>query len=601
MKTRSLRIFTWVFAIFLLGSVQAPCLQNDPQKGNSFVFVIPSYNNSEWYRDNLDSVFAQTYNNYRIIYIDDASSDSTGPLVKDYVKKKRQEHRVTVLINETRVGALANIYRAIHLCDPHEIIVNLDGDDWLAHHQVLEQLVSVYKNRNVWLTYGQFVYYPGYEPGIGEEIPREVIQSNSFRSFTRGTTALRTFYAGLFQRIKKEDLLLNGKFFQVGYDLAIMLPMLEMAGSHIQFIPDVSYVYNIGTDLNDFKIHFDEQADVDHLVRAKEPYLPLSHYSHDGALKKVYITPGYWGQLFDIHNPIYNRDHCLDVLYQLRDIAREAGYEIIQCDSIKDLNDDFEYLVVFDIFPDQIGYLDRFPKEKLILFLWEPPTIVPENYMLVYHYNFSKVYTWNDVLIDNKKYFKYHIPICQPMIANPPNYFQRRLCTLISCNKQSSHPEELYSQRRKVIEFFDTFHADEFELYGKGWSDMYRTYQGPIDQKVDYLKHYKFCFSYENIKNVPGYVTEKIFDCFQAGCVPIYWGASNITDYVPKNCFIAREEFEDESSLYEFLKNMPPEQYNAYQSNIGEFLRSDRAHLFTPDHFIDMFMHLIKLPPGKNP
>ena len=64
-----------------------------------------------------------------------------------------------------------------------------------------------------------------------------------------------------------------------------MLPMLEMAGSHIQFIP-VSYAYNIGTEINDFKIHFDEQANVDHLVREKEPYLPLRHFHQEGALKR---------------------------------------------------------------------------------------------------------------------------------------------------------------------------------------------------------------------------------------------------------------------------------------------------------------------------
>ena len=64
---------------------------------------------------------------------------------KEYIKKKNQEHRVTVLENETRIGALANIYRAIHLCSPHKIIVNLDGDDWLAHHEVLAQLDRVYK------------------------------------------------------------------------------------------------------------------------------------------------------------------------------------------------------------------------------------------------------------------------------------------------------------------------------------------------------------------------------------------------------------------------------------------------------------------------
>ena len=40
------------------------------------------------------------------------------------------------------------------------------------------------------------------------------------------------------------------------------------------------------------------------------------------------------------------------------------------------------------------------------------------------------------------------------------------------------------------------------------------------------------------MRNVNGYVTEKIFDAFKAGCVPVYWGAENITKYVPAECFI---------------------------------------------------------------
>lgn len=590
-----MRTFLTLLLCFLATILRA----QEEKLGNKFVFVIPSYNNSEWYKDNLDSVFAQTYDQYRVIYVDDASPDHTGDLVKQYIKKKRQENRVTLIQNETRVGALANLYKAIHLCSPNEIIVNLDGDDWLAHNRVLEQLNQVYNNRNVWLTYGQFIYYPSYEPGLGEQIPQEVIDDNEFRTFTRGTTALRTFYAGLFQHIKKEDLLYNGDFFPVAYDLAIMLPMLEMAGQHTRFMPDVSYVYNIDTPINDFKVRFENQAEIDRFLRKKEKYLPLGHFSHDGPVKKVYITPGLHGELFAIDNPVYNRDNCLDVYYQLRDIARTKGYELYQADDLRALDDDFEYLVVFDVFLEQLPLLERFPKQKLVLFLWEPPSVVPENYKVENHRHFSKVFTWNDPLIDNKKYFKFHIPIYQPLIANPPGFYERRLCTLISCNKGSPFPGELYSERRKVIEFFEIFHPDEFELYGKGWGDLYRTYQGSIDKKVDYLKHYRFNFAYENVRGIRGYVTEKIFDTLQAGTIPIYWGAPNIADYVPKNCFIAREDFADQQALYQFMKAMSPAEFKAYQKNIAEFLNSDKARKFSKEPFIEMFLNLITTPPSK--
>jgi len=557
-----------------------------------FVIVVPSYCNSACYKKNLDSIFTQSYDNYRVIYIDDASPDHTGALVEEYIQQHGLDTKVTLIRNEKNRGALANIYEAVCSCDPNEVVVNMDGDDWFAHRDVLAQLNEVYGERNVWLTYGQFVYYPSYKIGLGEEIPKEVVEENTFRTYTRGTTALRTFYAGLFQQIKIEDLLSDGDFFQAGYDLAIMIPMLEMAGRHIRFMPHVSYIYNFNTLINDHKIKFEEQAHVDRFIRAKEKYTPLLHYNAEGPPKKIYITPGLWGQLFDIGSPYYNRDNCLDVLYRLRAVAEEAGYEVLQADSLDHL-DDFEYLIVFDIFLDQLPYLANIPKEKLILFLWEPPSVLPENFNIENHRLFSKIYTWNDALVDNQTYFKFYYPVFHPQIAEPIEPYLKRFSTLVACNKNSSYPGELYSERRNLIDFFENFPNDDFDLFGKGWGGSYTTYQGSIDKKLDYLKYYKFCFAYENVNNMPGYITEKIFDCFRAGTVPIYLGAPNIEEYIPKNCFISRSDFKDNRELYEYLKTMSETEYSEYMNNIQLFLKGNQAKLYSIEHFIQSFMDLL--------
>ncbi|MBS0648530.1 MAG: glycosyltransferase [Verrucomicrobia bacterium] len=558
-----------------------------------FVFIVPSHQNKEFYKRNLDSIFSQTCDDYRVIYIDDASSDGTGILVKEYAQKKGQAHRVEVIINDQNKGALANIFKAVWSCSPHEIIVNLDGDDWMAHRDVLAQLSKVYADPQVWMTYGQFIYYPSYKPGFGAAIPSHVIEQNLFRSSNQGTTALRTFYAGLFQKIKQEDLMYKGDFFRVGYDLAMMLPMLEMAGHHSRFIPDIGYVYNIHTPLNDHKTKAEEQAEVDHYLRQKEKYQSLVHYAQKQLAKTIYITPGWWGQLFAVDNPAFNRDNCLEVMVRLREAAAEAGYELLQADSLASLPP-FEYLIIFDVFPDQLSYLDRYPKEKLILFLWEPPSVHPTNYNVAYHELFSKVFTWNDDLVDGKKYFKFYYPVYRPMIPEPVDFFTRRTCTLVACNKHSSYPGELYSERRRVIQFFETLPDADFDLYGKGWEASFKHYQGAIDRKIDYLKYYKFCFAYENVRGVPGYITEKIFDCFQAGTVPVYWGAPNISQYIPKNCYIARADFKDEAELYRYLRYMTPQVHAEYLKNIQLFLNSKEAQLYSIDHFIENFIHLIK-------
>lgn len=67
------------------------------------------------YKRNLDSIFMQDYNNYHVVYIDDASPDKTGEHVKDYIREKGiPSERVTVLVNSVNKKALYNIYNGIH-------------------------------------------------------------------------------------------------------------------------------------------------------------------------------------------------------------------------------------------------------------------------------------------------------------------------------------------------------------------------------------------------------------------------------------------------------------------------------------------------------
>jgi glycosyltransferase involved in cell wall biosynthesis len=256
------------FALFTPRSVS-------PTDQKPIVVVIPSFNNKEWYQRNLDSVLSQNYQNFRVIYIDDASPDGTGALVKAYVKEKKEQHRVTVIKNPKRLGSLANIYKGIWMCAPNEIIANLDGDDWFPHENVLTKLNEVYSDPEVWITYGQFVYYPSGAPGWAAQVAPDVIAANGFRDEQWSTTALRTFYAGLFQKIHIDDLLHEGQFFPMAGDLAYMWPILEMGSTHSRFIPDVLYVYNVVTPINDEKVDPVYQQNLGFATRRKPKYSPI--------------------------------------------------------------------------------------------------------------------------------------------------------------------------------------------------------------------------------------------------------------------------------------------------------------------------------------
>jgi glycosyltransferase involved in cell wall biosynthesis len=215
--------------------------------------VIPSYNNSEWCEKNLESVFSQKYQNWTIYYVDDCSTDGTGDIVERYVDKRGMRDKCKIFHNIKRVGAMENLYNAIHTADPHSIVVTLDGDDFLADKDVFQTVVDAYADPEVWLTYGSYSYEPGGKRGVCRPIPEEVLANASIRKCRDWITShLRTFYAGLFHLIKKEDLMVKGKFFEIAYDVAIMLPMVEMASpNHIRYIDRILYLYNYTNPLSD--------------------------------------------------------------------------------------------------------------------------------------------------------------------------------------------------------------------------------------------------------------------------------------------------------------------------------------------------------------
>jgi len=243
-----------------------------------FAIVIPSYNNLNWYKKNLESVLEQNYSNFRVLYIDDASTDGMSGKVQEYLQQKDLTRRVEYIRNSSNQGAMANLYHAIHRCADNEIVVVLDGDDWLAHDGVLTRLNEFYANPEVWLTYGNYVEYPSYKKidNCSKQIPPKIVKDNSFRSYKWSASHLRTFYAGLFKKIALQDLLLDGKFYESTYDLACMFPMLEMAGPHAQFVKDVLCIYNRQNPLNDDKVRFEKQQALNHHIRALPPYGKLA-------------------------------------------------------------------------------------------------------------------------------------------------------------------------------------------------------------------------------------------------------------------------------------------------------------------------------------
>lgn len=237
------------------------------------VVLVVSYNNKDWYKKNLSSIFSQNYTNYKVIYIDDFSTDGTAGLVEKFTKEQNQEHRFKLVKNEHNMGAMANKYNGSHMAEDNSIIVLVDGDDWLAHNNVLRCINKAYSTTDCWMTYGQFKRYPTGEKGHCKKLGQNINFRNLKQTYV---SHLRTYYAWLFKLIKKEDLMIKGRFVPVSEDVAGSLPMLEMARGHIKFISKVLYIYNQAHAFNDFKKFPKEQIEICNYIKSKPPYQTIS-------------------------------------------------------------------------------------------------------------------------------------------------------------------------------------------------------------------------------------------------------------------------------------------------------------------------------------
>ncbi len=241
-----------------------------PLESRSFVFVICGYNNGAFIEKTLSSVFAQAYDFYRVIYIDDGSTDGSFEAARDAIYSSGQMLRTTIVRNEERLGQLANLVRAVDVCENQEIVVVLNGEDWLAHEWVLSRLNQYYSDSDLWLTYGQYCEFPSYKTGAARSYRKAEWKELREAPFAAGH--LQTFYASLFRRISEADLTQHGTFFPAASDLAVMLPMLEMAGDHFQFLPEILYVVNRHAVV---QIDPEMQARCEREIRSFKPYQPL--------------------------------------------------------------------------------------------------------------------------------------------------------------------------------------------------------------------------------------------------------------------------------------------------------------------------------------
>lgn len=215
--------------------------------------VSPTYNAVDWITHHLQTVKTQTYKNYEHVVIDDCSTDGTSKILESWAGQ------ITYLRNDERKGPAYSHWRGIEVLKNHcDIVVHLDGDDWLLHNRVFEIIVNVYKEPSAMVTYGGYIptdlQFPLVYKGSTYP-PREAIVKGWPYSH------LRTFRSLFLKYLRENDLQdEDNKWLTAAADVAIMCPVIEIAGlENVRRIDIPLCQYNRFSDINEDKVVMSEQ------------------------------------------------------------------------------------------------------------------------------------------------------------------------------------------------------------------------------------------------------------------------------------------------------------------------------------------------------
>ena len=244
----------------------------DPKLDKNFFFniVVPVFNAEKYIEKCLNSILKQTHNRYQVLIVDDCSSDSSYEIASAICLENKN---FKIFRNNRRIGALHNIRNLLQkkIKEPTKTVdLIVDGDDYLYSSDVLNILEEKYLQTNCLITYGSHISSKGVQ---GKKYPRLIREFNLFRKYFWYASHLKTFRHDLWLAIKPKDLInKNQQYFSVAWDLAIMFPMLEMAGKRQEFISEILYFYNDSNPISDHKIRRKEQILTAKEIRQKKRY-----------------------------------------------------------------------------------------------------------------------------------------------------------------------------------------------------------------------------------------------------------------------------------------------------------------------------------------
>ena len=163
--------------------------------------LTTSYNGAKYISKTIRSLKSQTVQDWKCYITDDMSTDNSIQVAQLAIAGDR---RFQIISNVQKMWQTGNYWQVLQKeeIDDQDICLTLDGDDWFPDEKVLERVNSYYEDKNLWMSFGQFIYYIGgnkYKQGFSKP-PASGIAQQRKDPFT--TTHLRTWKTWLFRKIQ---------------------------------------------------------------------------------------------------------------------------------------------------------------------------------------------------------------------------------------------------------------------------------------------------------------------------------------------------------------------------------------------------------------
>lgn len=253
--------------------------------------IVTSYNNEDWVQTNIESILEQDYSNYEVLFVDDNSGDNTHHIALEIING---DPRFKTIKHDTnRSKAYSFITYVSEFVDDSDVVVFIDGDDWLPYKDTLTNVATHYAKTSCWVAYSRMLVYPSLNesPVHGRQHPSDVHRFNLYRRYPFIASHLKTTKGFLFKNIEQKDFIYDDEWIRFGDDVAIMCAVMEQSPTEkISVMDFIGYVYNESQSsrtTNDQK----KGIDGENFIRQRKPYSVI----RDNGDK--YVSPRILGRL----------------------------------------------------------------------------------------------------------------------------------------------------------------------------------------------------------------------------------------------------------------------------------------------------------------